>query len=88
MPSRRTGPFFQGILTGVLATRLRSDLRRPLADACTRPTVWARYPAVGLGIAAVLACFSGGNSNLFWAIAFLAAGVVLVVYSFLRKKPS
>jgi len=31
--------------------------------------------------------FTGGTSNLFWAIALLGAGIVLVVFSLLRKKP-
>ncbi len=54
----------------------------------TRPTAWAIYPAIGLFIAALVAFFSGGNSNLIWSTALLAAGIVLVLYSFLRKKPA
>jgi hypothetical protein len=80
-------PVFQGILTGVLLLGLGLTFGALWLLRETRPTAWARYPTFGLVIAAVLACFFGGNSNLFWSIALLAAGIVLVAYSFLRKKP-
>jgi hypothetical protein len=79
-------PVFEGILRGVLLLGFGLTFGALWLLRGTRPTAWALYPAIGLLIAALLACFSGENSNLFWAIIILAAGVVLVVYSFLRKK--
>ena len=80
-------PVFQGILTGALLLGFGLTFGALWKMRETRPTAWARYPAIGLLIAAVLAFVFGGNSNLFWAIALLAGGVVLVVYSLLRNKP-
>jgi hypothetical protein len=80
-------PLFQGILTGTLLLGLGLTFGALWLQREKHPTVWARYPAIGLLVAAVLAFIFGGNSNLFWAIALLAAGVVLVVYAFLRRKP-
>jgi hypothetical protein len=79
-------PLFQGLLNGLLLLGLGLTFGLLWLMRETRPTAWARYPAIGLLVAAVLACLSGGNSNLFWAAALLAAGIVLVAYSFLRGK--
>jgi len=81
-------PIFQGILTGVLLLGFGLTFGGLWLQRQKYPTAWARYPAIGLLVAGVLACFFGSNNNLFWAIALLAGGVVLVVYSFLRRKPS
>ncbi|MFH1524618.1 MAG: hypothetical protein ABIF04_06610, partial [Chloroflexota bacterium] len=80
-------PVFQGILTGTLLLGFGLTFGVLWLLRETHPTAWARYPALGLLIAAVLAVIFGGNSNLFWAGAILVAGIVLVVYSFLKKKP-
>ena len=80
-------PVFQGILTGVLLLGFGLTFGILWLLRGTRPTAWARYPAIGLLVAAVLAFIFGGNSNLFWAIAILAAGAALVVYSLFRKRP-
>ena len=79
-------PIFDGILNGVLLLGIGLTFGALWLLRGTRPTAWARYPAISLLIAAVLAFFFGGISNLFWAAALLVAGIVLVVYSFLRKK--
>lgn len=79
-------PVFEGLLRGVLLFGFGLTFGALWLMRGTRPTAWARYPAIGLFIAALLACFFGGNSNLFWAVALLAAGIVLVVFSFLRRK--
>ncbi len=81
-------PFFEGVLTGALLLGFGLTFGGLWLLRGTQPTAWARYPAIGLFIAGVLAFFFGSNSNLFWAIALLLAGAVLVVYSLLRKKPS
>jgi len=81
-------PVFEGILTGALLIGFSLTFGALWLRRASLPTAWAKYPAIGLLIAGVLACFIGGNSDLFWAIALLAAGIVLIVYSFLRKKPN
>lgn len=54
----------------------------------TQPTDWAKYPAVGLLAAAVLALILGNRFQDFWpAIILLAVGVILLL-STLKKKPA
>jgi hypothetical protein len=79
-------PIFEGLLSGVLLLGFGLTFGGLWLLRGTRPTAWARYPAIGLLIAAVVAGFSGGNPSLFWAAALLAAGIALVAYSLLRKK--
>ena len=81
-------PFFQGLLNGLLLLGLGLTFGALWLMRTSRPTAWARYPAIGLLVLALLAGLSGGNSNLFWAAVLLAAGIVLVAYSFLRRKPA
>jgi hypothetical protein len=83
----RNQPVFEGLLNGILLLGLSLTFGALWLLRGSWPTAWARYPAIGLLIAAVLAGFSGGISALFWAGALLVGGIVLVVYSFLRKKP-
>jgi hypothetical protein len=80
-------PIFEGLMNAVLLLGLGLTFGALWLLRGTRPTAWARYPAIGLFIAALVAGFSGGNSNLFWAVALLVGGVVLVVYSYMRKSP-
>ena len=84
LPQENT--FVQGVLTGVLLLGFGATFGALWLLRKVHPTAWASYPALGLLVAGVLAFVFGGNSNLFWAIALLAAGVVLVVYSFLRNR--
>jgi hypothetical protein len=79
--------FIEGILNGALLLGLGLTFGGLWLLRGSRPTAWARYPAIGLFITAAVAFISGGNSALFWAAILLAAGIVLVGYSFLRKKP-
>ena len=81
-------PVFEGILNGVLLLGVGLTFGALWLLRGSRPTAWAKYPAIGLLVAAVLAFLFGGNSNLFWAIALLAAGIALVVYAFVRNKPT
>jgi hypothetical protein len=80
-------PVFEGLLNGILLLGFALTFGALWLLGGTRPTAWARYPAIGLFIAAVVAGFSGGNSNLFWAAALLAGGLVLVIYAILRRRP-
>jgi hypothetical protein len=80
-------PVFQGILTGILLLGIGLTFGWLWLRRASHPTAWARFPAIGLFAAAVLACFLGGNSNTFWAVLLMAGGITLVAYNFLRKKP-
>ena len=80
-------PVFESVLNGLLLLGFGLTFGALWLLRATRPTAWAIYPAIGLLVAAVPAFFFGGNDTLFWPIAVLAVGIVLVVYSFLRKKP-
>ncbi len=81
-----THPAFDGLLTGLFLLGLGLTFGALWLVRGNRPTAWARYPAIALFVAAFLAALSAGNSNLFWAGALLAAGIVLVLYSLLRNK--
>jgi len=76
----------QGLLNGLLLLGLGLTFGALWLLRKTQSTAWARYPAIALLVAGLVAGLPGGNSNIFWAAALLAAGVVLVVYSFLRRK--
>jgi hypothetical protein len=77
----------EGLLRGVLLLGFGLTFGILWLLRQNRPTAWARIPAIILFIAAVVAALTGSNSNLLWAAVLLVGGVVLVVYSFLRKKP-
>lgn len=81
-------PIYNGLLSGVLLFGLALTFGILWLLRRIRPTAWAIYPAIGLFIAALVAFFSGGISNIFWAAAIMAAGIILVLYSLLRKKPT
>lgn len=81
-------PVFEGLMSAILLLGFALTFGGLWLLRGTHPTAWARYPAIGLLIAAVVAAFSGGNPNIFWAAALLAAGIGLVAYSLLRKKTS
>jgi hypothetical protein len=50
-----------------------------------RPTSWAKYPALGLFVAAILAFFTGDRFKLFWPIVLIIVGVFMLSSYFLRK---
>ena len=79
-------PIFEGFLNGVLFLGFGLTFGALWLMRATRPTAWARFPAIALLVASLVAFFSGGNSNIFWAVALLFAGIVLVAYSFLRRR--
>ncbi len=79
-------PILQGVFTGTLLLGFGLTFGALWLLREKQPTAGRDYPAIGLFIAALFAFVFGSNSNLFWAIALLAGGVVLVLYSLLRKK--
>ncbi len=78
--------FTRALLDGLLLLGFGLTFGTLWLQRKTQPTAWARYPAIGLLAAALVAGLSGGNTNIIWAAALLAAGIVLVRYSFLRRK--
>ena len=56
-------PFFEGLLTGILLLGFGLTFGALWFQHACLPTAWARFPAIGLIVAAVLAFFIGGNSN-------------------------
>ncbi len=81
-------PFFEGILTGVLLIGIGLTFGWLWLKREAHQTAWARYPAIVLLAAGVLAFFFGSNSNLFWAVALMLAGLTLVVATFIKRKPA
>jgi hypothetical protein len=51
-----------------------------------QPTDWAKYPAIGLAIAAVAAMVFGTNASQIWPVLLIAFGVVLLYVSLRRNK--
>jgi hypothetical protein len=80
--------FMEGVFNGVLLLGLGLTFGALWLLRGSQPTAWARFPAIALLAAGVLAFFFGGNTNLFWAIALLLAGILLVGFSLFRKKPA
>lgn len=84
LPKNR--PVIESILNGVMLLGLAVTFGVLWLLRKSRPTAWAIYPAIALLIAAVLVALTGWNSNLFWAAALLVGGILLVIFSLLRKK--
>ncbi len=51
-----------------------------------QPTSWAKYPALGLYAAALLAYFTGEQFKLFWPIVLILVGLALLL-SYVFRKP-
>lgn len=52
----------------------------------TQPTDWAKYPAIGLALAALVAFALGSQANLIGPVAIIGAGAVLLYFSLRRRK--
>ena len=46
-----------------------------------QPTAWAAYPAIGLGLGGIMAFFLGTRFDLFWPLAIIAVGIVVLLGS-------
>jgi hypothetical protein len=52
----------------------------------TQPTDWAKYPAIGLALAALVAFALGSQANLIGPVLIIGAGAVLLYFSLRRRK--
>ena len=80
-------PVFEGILTGILLLGFGLTFGLLWLQRKTRPTDWARFPAIGLLAASLLAFILNRNFQNYWAVILLVVGILLIVTSLLPKKP-
>ncbi len=79
-------PFAEGITTGILLLGFGLTFGLLWLRRQTIPTGWAKYPAIGLLVAAVLAFALGSYFQSYWAVVLLVAGVLMVVAGLRPKK--
>jgi hypothetical protein len=80
---------FSGIFSGALLLGFAVTFGILWLRRKTQPTDWAKYPAAGLLAAAVLAAILGKRFQDFWpATIMLVIGVVLLLTTFIKKKPA
>jgi hypothetical protein len=75
-----------GLLTGVLLAGIGTTFGILWLMRHNQPTFWAKYPALGLYVAALLALFTGERFKLFWPIVLIILGLALLL-SYLFRKP-
>jgi len=78
---------WNGILTGILLLGFGVTFGLLWLRRATLPTDWAKFPAIGLIAASLLAFILGKNFQNYWEVILLVVGVLLVVTSLLPKKP-
>lgn len=78
---------WNGLMTGVMLAGIGTTFGVLWLLRHNHPTFWAKYPAIGLFIAAIIAMFSGEKFNIFWPIVFIVVGLYLLL-SYIFKKPS
>jgi hypothetical protein len=79
-------PILEGIMTGILFLGFGLTFGLLWLRRKTVPTAWAKYPAIGLLVAAVLAFALGKYFQSYWAVVLLIAGVLMVVAGLRPKK--
>ena len=79
---------WSGILNGILLLGFAVTFGLLWLRRKTQPTEWAKYPAVALLAASLLAFILGENFQNYWAVVLLIVGVLMVVTSLLPKKPN
>jgi hypothetical protein len=79
-------PWVEAVSSGVLFLGFGLTFGALWLRRGTQPTDWAKYPAVGLFTAAVVAFALGNNFQAFWAVALIAVGAMLVLASLLPKR--
>lgn len=77
---------WSGILTGILLLGMGLTFGFLWLRRGTLPTDWAKYPALALLVASLLAFILGKNFQDYWAIVLLAVGILLIVTGLLPKK--
>ncbi len=78
---------WSGILTGILLLGFGVTFGLLWLRRAAQPTDWAKYPAVGLLAASLMALILGRNFQDYWAVILMVVGILLVVTSLLPKKP-
>ncbi len=78
---------WNGILTGILFLGMGLTFGMLWLRRLSLPTDWAKYPALALLVASLLAFVLGKNFQDYWAVVLLAVGILLIVTSLLPKKP-
>jgi hypothetical protein len=78
---------WSGILNGILLLGFGLTFGALWLLRKSQPTDWAKYPAIALLAAALLAFILGKNFQSYWAVVLLIVGILMVVTSFLPKKP-
>jgi hypothetical protein len=78
---------WNGILTGVLLLGMGLTFGFLWLRRASLPTDWAKYPALALLVASLLAFVLGRNFQDYWAIVLLAVGILLIVTGLMPKKP-
>jgi peptidoglycan/LPS O-acetylase OafA/YrhL len=79
-------PILEGIMTGILFLGFGLTFGLLWLRRKTLPTAWAKYPAIGLLVAAVLAFALGSYFQSYWAVVLLIAGILMVVAGLRPKK--
>jgi hypothetical protein len=78
---------WNGILTGVLLLGMGLTFGFLWLRRASLPSDWAKYPALALLVASLLAFILGRSFQDYWAIVLLAVGILLIVTGLMPKKP-
>jgi hypothetical protein len=78
--------FWSGIMTGILLLGFGVTFGLLWLRRATQPTDWAKYPAIGLLAASLLAFILGKAFQDYWAIVLMVVGILLIVTNLLPKK--
>jgi peptidoglycan/LPS O-acetylase OafA/YrhL len=79
-------PVFEGIMTGILFLGFGLTFGLLWLRRAAVPTAWAKYPAIGLFSAALLAFILGQQFQNYWAVVLLVVGILMVVAGLRPKK--
>jgi len=81
------GKYQFGVYTGVLFLGFAITFSILWLLRASRPTGWAKYPAIGLLVASILAFLMGKTFNdIIPAVALLIIGVVMIIGAVLKRK--
>jgi hypothetical protein len=80
--------FIHNILTGILFLGFGLTFGFLWLQRAKWSTAWAKYPAIALFAMAILSILFRDDSNLLLPILLLLAGIGLVIYTIIRRKPA